>query len=204
MRYNLESNVEEAINAWRSIESVSPINGDDINGFHNWINWNGYKSEHKAFDFAAYVNKSVQCFLGLPKDTLVRAIADGKVMGVYHDKDPFTSEILTEHDKVEGYSLLANYSHVIPLVSKGERVRRGKPIARLYSDPGFYSGRLVHLDLMLVNPYSEPGNRDFIDPLNIFDFGYLQAVPENRGDFRIEGLKEKPEIRIANYRRLRI
>ncbi|MFA5857368.1 MAG: M23 family metallopeptidase [Candidatus Pacearchaeota archaeon] len=194
MRNNLESNIEEAILAWRRIGPNIPINENTIEGFHNWINWNGYRINHEGFDFASYVNKDGECVLGLPKETPVYPLADGEVVRIHKDNDSYKNIIFIRYDINNYEKLISLYGHVVPEVKEGDLVSKTKRIGRLYHDSG-YRNRLVHLHLELLDPASESLSWKFIDPLTVFDFGYLQAIPQNSWDFRIDGLDFKPEIK---------
>src|SRR3989338_2523281 len=85
MSKNLERITDETT-AWHpNLDVVLPVNGSDIPDFREWVNWSGwqgYSPDHTAYDFAAYLNQKGKCVLGLPKETPIRAVADGIVRQV--------------------------------------------------------------------------------------------------------------------------
>ena len=67
------------------LDIVLPVDGTDIPHFREWVNWSGWKGyspDHTAYDFAAYLSEDGRVVLGLPKETPVRAVADGFVRQV--------------------------------------------------------------------------------------------------------------------------
>ena len=199
---------------WTSnLEVCLPINGNEIRGFKQWVNWGGFTmkmsllsklnifsrslSGHDGFDFADYINVNNECVLGLPAETNVRTIADGIIDAVQYHGGYFDS-IRIDH---KGDKLFSEYHHVTPLVKIGDRMRKGDIIAKLYKDPGNEEGRLVHLHFALVQDI-----RDLVDPAYIFpEITELVASPERKTKgFKIRGLKYKPNIVIANFKKLNI
>ncbi len=186
----------------RDLDIALPIRDSDIHGFRKWVNWNGYKEDHYAFDFAAYIDSNGRCVLGLPPEIPVRAIADGtviKVKGVdVFGHGSYFSQIDMEH----GNGMRSTYCHLNPLVMYGKSVKKGDAIATLYKEDGCETGRLVHLHLELNNgsavwPY-------FIDPTELFpEINELVATPWESKSFEIPQLNPQPEIHIANFRNLR-
>ncbi|MDE1828464.1 MAG: M23 family metallopeptidase [Candidatus Micrarchaeota archaeon] len=199
------------------LDVSSPIRGEEIEGFSRWIDWNGFgvKHEygiHRAFDFSAYLSKDGKSVLGLPRETKVRAIADGKVVQVNDLNGDYFTLVHIQHNKMDhtyvAGGMLSTYCHVTPLVKAGQKVRRGQVIATLHKDPGNISGRLVHLHFELSDAVSNSSNNPSHrrrDPLTILpSINELKAIPPASLEFEIKGLKRQPEIEIANFKKLRI
>jgi len=142
---------------------VMPVDGNKIAGFETWICWNGFDPiAHSGFDFACYLRKDNRIILGLPK-LEVCSILDGTVKDIFLTT-PFSGffstllngltfrnyfcTIVIEHE-IGDQKLYSAYSHVNPLVVKGQRVKKGNTIAKLYKSPGNHTGYLVHLHFAL-------------------------------------------------------
>ena len=82
----VDGRIQLEANNWESIadtvNSMSPINIRDLPHFSEWINYNGFVSDHQGIDFAAYMNKWEESVLGLPGNTGVHSILDGVVLHV--------------------------------------------------------------------------------------------------------------------------
>jgi hypothetical protein len=205
-----------------------PINGADIKDFGTWVRSNGYQHrdydgqyQHKAFDFAAYLDRSGNCILGLPKGTPVRAVADGVVsLENYFVGPSYGAEIRIYHNpNKRANRIFSSYHHVENHVSDGKFVKKGDVIATLYSDDGSEKGRLVHLHLVLHNSQSSwrRGFNYFLeiyfhgkcyslteDPAKIFHelCGCPLAVPQGAVQFTLKYPESSPPIHIANFKEL--
>ena len=204
---NLESITEETRIWTPNLDIVSPINGLDIPEFQEWVNWSGWKGyaqDHTAHDFAAYLTKDGRCVLGLPKETPVRAVADGIVaqvsQGLAGSGVPYATFINIEHAE-KGSGLFSAYHHVDPLVEQGQRVKKGDVIANLYKDEGNEEGKLVHLHFEMRHGWNV---RDrLVNPALIFpEINKYKAEPQGNPDFQILGLPEQPKKYIANFKKL--
>jgi len=152
-----------------NLDIVAPIYGSDIKGFSRWVKWNGFSENHKAYDFAAYIDEDGRCVLGLPSETPIRSIADGVVRQISQGlarEAGYATFINIEHAR-EGSSLFSCYCHVDPLVINRQPVKKGDTIATLYKDTGDEAGRLVHLHFELANAWSVRLRE--ADPAMIFD-----------------------------------
>ncbi|MFZ2602789.1 MAG: M23 family metallopeptidase, partial [Candidatus Omnitrophota bacterium] len=179
---------------------ILPIDGMQIKGFKNWLNWFGYNEDynHLAFDFAAYLNNELKCVFGLPGGTEVKAVAGGLVKEAV--RFGYAGWIIIEHG-VQNSGMFSEYWHVIPLVKEGQNVEKGEVIAKLYKDKGCEAGRLVHLHLMLSDQRTD--NKYYVDPIEIFPhLDLYQCEPQPSLGFKIKGLDVSPEIVRANFRRL--
>ncbi|MBI4918622.1 M23 family metallopeptidase [archaeon] len=191
------------------LDLVLPINGDQIPGFSrlvNWSGWKGYEDDHLAHDFAAYIDSSGNCVLGLPEQTEVRAVADGVVIQVSQglcEGDGYATFINIEHGP-KGGEKFSSYHHVNPLVKYDQSVQKGEVIATLHKDSGTIEGRLVHLHFELVNGWNvAKGYRArHVDPGCIFPkLTDLTAAPQGKLEFKING-KSPKKIVIANFEKL--
>ncbi|MEK7680120.1 MAG: peptidoglycan DD-metalloendopeptidase family protein, partial [Deltaproteobacteria bacterium] len=195
------------------LDIVSPIDVSFIENFRGWLNWNGFgiANGHSAFDFAAYLTSGDGAVLGLPENTPVRAVADGTVLQVlWPYKDPsrgYEGLINIGHGEITltlGDSMLSSYTHLIPLVQQGQKVRKREIIGKLYKDPGSEKGRLVHLHLELGNAWSMTRLRGVDPALILFARENLPVcLPQGNAHFTISG-RENTSIRIANFRNLRL
>lgn len=181
------------------LDVTLPIDGRDIHGFIKWVNWNGYSKEndHQGFDFAAYLAQDGSCILGLPKETPVRAVADGVVSSIGRpDLYGYFRNITIRHSRLIG-GLESRYFHIVPSVEIGRPVKKGNIIATLYEDERDYSGkgkRLVHLHIELISRASQ-----YTDPAFIFhELNDLVAEPQCSKNFRILQDNQQPTIRLAN------
>ena len=191
----------------QDLDIALPINGSDIPYFREWINWNGWKGNchyHTAFDFASYFTGDGKCILGLPRETPVRAIADGIVKQVSHGLAgsgvPYACFINIEHGKEES-GLFSAYHHVVPLVKDGKEVKKGDVVAILYKDAGNEEGKLVHLHFEMSHGWDVKDRK--VDPVSLFpQIEKYRAEPQGSKNFQISDLSEQPEISIANFKEL--
>lgn len=137
------------VEPWVSdLDLALPIDGSEIPGFKAWICWNALKSKiHDGFDFACYFKDNNEIILGLPQ-VKVSSIFNGVVKFIYLLQNPYSTTVILEHP-IAGRKLYSLYCHVVPLVSKGQKISKGQTIAVLYRDHGENAGRLVHLHFML-------------------------------------------------------
>ncbi len=202
--------ITKDIMVWeRHLDITCPVDSKDIKGFGQWVNWNGFKPGHLAFDFAAYMDRTGgKIVLGLPSETPIRAVADGLVIGVSRGVCGYAHYIHIEHGKEEfmglmGDGLMSGYYHVVPLVEAGKKVKKGDIIATLYKNPGESEGRLVHLHFGLENAYD--GKPNEVDPVELFpEIGVLVAEPQGSARFAIRDLTPSPEISISHFAKLMI
>lgn len=116
---------------WTNLDLELPVRGEDIEGFKKLVNWNGYRRDHQAFDFAAYINNEDECVLGLPPETPVRAVGDGKIVHVskgIDGLDEYLTTIKIEHSR-NGEKFLSEYHHTNPdydLGTYGKDVKKEK------------------------------------------------------------------------------
>jgi murein DD-endopeptidase MepM/ murein hydrolase activator NlpD len=202
------------------LDTQLPINPQDIPNFKAWINWNGFefdsetwKGPHKGFDFGAYLTNDNKIILGLPEGTKIRAIADGKVIliskgssitGNYDELNGYFAEVRIAHGMIDS-GMGSHYLHAVPLVEKGEEVKKGDVIATLHKDSGEDRGRLVHLHLEMINA---PGTKKEVwwtkpvDP-KILDESLLKfsAIPQGSAHFSVPGLSGIP-IETVNFKEL--
>lgn len=190
-----------------TLDIVLPINGSDIDDFREWVNWSGWKGyspHHTAYDFAAYLSEDEKVFLGLPKETPVRAIADGIVRQVSYGLAgrgvPYACFMNIEHG-AEGSGLFSAYHHIDPIAREGEKVKKGEIIGTLYKDKGSEEGRLVHLHFELTHGWyvkDRKCNPELIYP----SLTRYRAEPQGSTYFKILGMNKQPEIYIANFKKL--
>jgi murein DD-endopeptidase MepM/ murein hydrolase activator NlpD len=208
--------INEQTTLWTpDLVTVTPVNESSIPGFNQWVVWNDPVSHlltrgmwESHFDWAAYLHQDGKIVVGLPEGAIVRAIADGRATQVLTASigsrgDPYLHQITIEHGKKES-GLCSVYLHVVPSVHKGEEVRQGQPIGVLYKDPGWIKGRLVHLELTLINGWSDPSDRVWVDPEKTIYAAtdFLHAHPQASLGFRIAEWTADPVISIANFHRL--
>ena len=209
--------LEHIANGISTSDLVSlPVYGEDIPGFVKWVNWNGYRNGHEAFDFAAYMNDKGQCVLGLPAKTPVRAIADGMVTlfsrGEEHlygaAIDSYLGRVHILHQLNDEFWFYIGYVHIVPDVKLFERVKKGEPIGTLYKDPEGDIGRLVHLHftiykyndhIKLLHSGGEMDSKELFGEITD-----LIANPQGIPEFRILGLDPQPEIVFANFKLLQL
>jgi murein DD-endopeptidase MepM/ murein hydrolase activator NlpD len=154
---------------WNSdLDLQLPIDKSQIDGFQSFINWNGFKSDHTAYDFAAYLNKNQETILGLPSDLNIHAIANGNVRQIITSfGDNYHTRIHIEHGN-SGSGMFSSYAHVVPLVEENSIVKKGQLIARIFYEKKQQYGRLSpHLHFQLSNG-RETKNRLLVDPIKIF------------------------------------
>ncbi len=148
---------------WKSsLDIVMPIYGSDIPNFGQWINWSGWKGyseDHDAVDYACYLDKTGDCILGLPAETPVRAVADGRVCQISNllGGGDYQRMINIEHAS-EGSGLFSGYHHVVPVIKNNQEVKKGDVIGTLYKDESNEERKLVHLHFKLRNGWNF-GNR---------------------------------------------
>lgn len=194
---------------------VLPIDGRDIRGFKQWVCWNGYRyqqlgytviADHKGYDFASYIAEDSKCYLGLPAETPVKAIADGTVTYIENRYGPYYASIHIKHGEGktdEDNGLFSDYCHVNPEVQQGQKVKKGDIIATLYKDEGSLEGNLVHLHFSLTHGWNKPVTSDEVDPARLYpSLVQLTAHPQGRISFTVFGLEYNPEIKIANFEKL--
>ena len=195
-------------NTWTpNLDIVLPIDGSDIRGFKEWVNWSGWKGyseHHTAYDFAAYLNDEGNCVLGLHQDTPVRAVADGVVRQISNGfGGEYACFMNIEHGS-KGSGMFSAYHHVAPLVKDGQEVRKGEVIATLHKDEGDEEGKLVHLHFELANGWNHGSRiKRAVNPELIYSkLANYKAEPQGSPDFQILGLQKQPEIYIANFKKL--
>ncbi|NTV23474.1 MAG: M23 family metallopeptidase [Nanoarchaeota archaeon] len=212
------NNLESIANAseWSAnLDVEMPIRERDIPGFEKWINWNSYNPNldrdgemiHNGYDFAAYYNSQGECVLGLPAETVVRAIADGvaSISTCAHPEEQVRDFYRTMILKHNDAGLASGYAHIIPLVEEGQIVKKGDPILKLYKSPGSEWGRIVHLHFYLGKiPFDGlPNVNDLIecvDPCSVFgQFSCLDANPQNAQIFEVPQLQTTRRV-IAHFR----
>ncbi len=200
-------NITQDTRLWTpDLDIILPVDGSDIPYFKDWVNWSGWKGyddDHKAYDFSAYLTHDDKVVLGLPKKTPVRAVADGIVKQISDglaEGVPYACFLNLEHGR-EGSGLFTQYHHIVPVVEEGQRVKKGDIIATLYKDPGDEEGQLVHLHFQMWHGWNT-GNR-MCNPEDIYpSIRKNKAYPQGSSDFRILGFYRKPDIHIANFKRL--
>lgn len=179
-----------------------PILERDIPDFKQWINWSGWKGYspfHTAYDFAAYLDNKGECVLGLEENTPIRAVADGyisKIRNWINIICPYYNVLSIKFLEDDNYS--AHYLHIKPSVKKGQMVKRGDVIGKLYKDEENNQGRLVHLHFELVDSKKREIPIEDIYP----SLKYPRAVPQGDKRFKLLGFEKQPKIKIANFRRL--
>src|SRR3989338_2136858 len=180
-----------------------PIDTARIPDFKELIAWNGFREHpkskkhallnHSGWDFAAYFNQRDEVVLGLPEETVVHAVGDGRITyehityrlqreGIKHYMGGIN---LHPRDCPEGFFI--HYGHITPLVDEGVSVRKGQPIATLYKRPGNQEGEFVHLHLE-VGEINE-SEVQTIDPILLFPqlSSLPQAQPQGEPRFRVSG-----------------
>ena len=205
---------------WSSeLGAILPLNTRTVPGFKSWICWNGFQEgRHLNFDFACYLKKDNSIVLGLPP-MRVRSMLDGVVRAVVAPWGcPDHQGIIVEHD-VEGRALYAGYAHVEPLVQKGQEVKKGDTIARLYKGPGKKKGNLVRLGLVLAHQYNDSfwrslrmeflgkgiaGLEDVIDSAEVFpEMNTYVCNPQAAPKFVVSALgADTCTPAIANFKKL--
>lgn len=190
-----------------TLDIVLPIDGSDIQGFREWVNWSGWKGyspHHTAYDFAAYLTEGGTCVLGLPKETPVRAVADGTVRQVSHGiagrEVPYACFMNIEHGRA-GSGVFSSYHHIAPIAENGQEVKKGDIVATLHKDEGEEEGKLVHLHFELSHGW-DVSDRKCNPELIYPSIGKYRAEPQGSPDFQILSLPKQPEIRIANFNKL--
>lgn len=206
-----------------SLDTVLPIDGSEIPKFKAWINWNGFQLDgmtgngHDGFDFAAYITTDNRVVLGLPKDTKIRAVADGVVKQVLDTPEivggGYGVMVNIEHGANDS-GMFSSYVHVRPTAGVGTIVKKGDAIGELYKDPDGEEGRLVHLHLILISGWGTKGTSmrggsmnmnirtddpKFIDP-SIYE---LSAVPQGSANFTLPDLPNS-KVEFAHFKRVRV
>lgn len=144
------------------LDTVLPIDGKELPGFKSWVNWNGFHLDretgegHGGYDFAAYLNEDNKVVFGLPPETKIRAVANGKIIQVLETYGGYATMITVEHGSRDS-GMFSTYVHVNPLAEHGMEVKKGDVIAELYKDPGEEEGRLVHLHLRMNSGWGTRG-----------------------------------------------
>jgi len=200
--------IDKKTRIWTSdLDIVLPIDGRDVPEFSQWVNWSGWKGYsqyHTAYDFAAYLDNNGNCVLGLPKETPVRAISDGLVAqvstGLAGEGVPYATFINVEHAE-EQSGLFSAYHHVYPLVSYGQKVKKGDVIATLHKDEGENERNLVHLHFEMSNGWNIRDRN--VNPEDIYPLIRTpKAESQGSKDFRLIDFQEQPRIIIANFKKL--
>ena len=204
---NLERITEDTKIWTPALDIVLPIDGSDIKGFREWVNWSGWKGyspHHTAYDFAAYLSEDGRVVLGLPKETPVRAIADGVVRQVSHGLAgrgvTYACFMNIEHG-AKGSGLFSAYHHIDPIAQDGQEVKKGDVVGTLHKDEGSEEGKLVHLHFEMRQSWyvrDRKCNPESIYPSII----RYRAEPQGSPDFKILGMNEQPEKYIANFKKL--
>lgn len=158
--------IDHKVTEWGADSDTSlPINGSDIPGFVAWVNGNGFNYDcttrrgHDGFDFGAYLRDDGTVVIGLPKETPVRAVANGVVRQVLVGDmtgGAYGCLVNVEHGE-EGSGMFSGYVHVEPRIYSDTIVEKGDVIGTLHRDSGTEEGRLVHLHLSLVNGWNSNG-----------------------------------------------
>ncbi len=219
---SLKKPITKETREWESgLDVILPINGADLPDFKAWVNWNGFHLDrgtgegHDGYDFSAYLTTDDRVIFGLPADTKIRAVADGKVAQVLDDPEAvgggYGVMITLEHG-THNSGMFSQYIHVKPLIDYGVEVKKGDVIAELYKDPEAKEGRLVHLHIRLVSGWGTRrtsimgGGRNIRtdDPKVLSEEIYkYTANPQGSAQFSI---KEVPHVKIetANFSRVRV
>lgn len=202
-------------------DTVLPVDGKDIPGFKEWINWNGFQLDretgkgHDGFDFGSYLTEDRRVVLGLPPNTPIRAVADGIVAQVMDSPEAvgggYGVMINIEHG-ADDSGMFSTYVHVVPLVEHGQAVKKGDVIATLYKDSDGEEGRLVHLHLNLISGWGTRGtsiiggakNKRLDDPRYISEEIYkYNAEPQGNANFSVPTLPNA-KVETANFKKVRI
>lgn len=207
---------------WESgLDVVLPINGADLPGFKTWVNWNGFHLDretgrgHDGYDFAAYLTPDDKVVFGLPADTKIRAVADGKVAQVLDNTEAvgggYGIMITLEHGTY-GSGMFSQYVHIKPLIENGAEVRKGDVIGELYKDPEGEEGRLVHLHMTLVSGWGTRGTSIMgggknirTDDPRILSKDIYRYIAEPQGSPQFS-IREIPNVKIetSNFKRVRV
>ncbi len=202
------------------LDTALAIDGRDIEGFREWINWNDAdidrtgvrvtRGYHQGLDLAAYLNTEGEIVLGLPPNAPVRAVADGRIDTIATEDAGYNGWIRIEHGKL-GSAMDSIYRHVVAREGlKGHtEVKKGDIIGTLYIDEPREgnSGRLVHLHLEMLNGLEtkvdvmmSKESEQLISPLDVIDSAVRKhtAMPQQSANFQVRGLEDAP-IKIANF-----
>lgn len=203
------------------LDVALPINEADLLDFKSWVNWNGFQLDretgkgHDGYDFAVYLTTDDRVIFGLPADTKIRAVADGKVAQVLDNPETvgggYGVMVTLEHGAYDS-GMFSQYVHVKPLIEQGAEVKKGDIIAELYKDPEGEEGRLVHLHMTLVSGWGTRGtsvmgggkNKRTDDPKVLSENIYkYTANPQGSTQFSV---RERPQAKIetTNFRRVRV
>lgn len=166
MRLPITANTRE----WSpELDAALPINTDDIPGFVAWVNCNGFLLDrntgrgHDGFDFGAYLRDDDKVVVGLPKETPVRAVADGVVRQVLiggMTGGGYGCMVNIEHGGDDS-GMFSSYIHIDPSIEPEAEVAKGEVLGSLYKDSGNRIGRLVHLHMRLVDGWGTHGTGEF-------------------------------------------
>ncbi len=214
--------ITEETREWEpGLDVTLPIDGADLPDFKAWINWNGFHLDrktgegHDGYDFAAYLTTDNRVVFGLPPETKIRAVADGRVAQVLDTPEAvgggYGVMITLEHGAHDS-GMFSQYVHVKPLIEHGVAVKKGDVIAELYKDPDGEEGRLVHLHTTLVSGWGTRGTSVVGGGKNIRtdDPGVLSeeiykytADPQGSAQFSV---KEIPNVKVenANFSRIKV
>jgi len=171
LTHNFESLTKKLITKetreWEpNLDTSLPIDGHELPNFKAWVNWNGFSLDretgkgHSGYDFAAYLSTENIVVLGLPPETKIRAVADGRIAQVLDNPDAIGGGygvMLTIEHGADSSGMFSQYVHVKPLIKEGVEARKGDIVAELYKDPGENEGRLVHLHFELISGWGTKG-----------------------------------------------
>jgi murein DD-endopeptidase MepM/ murein hydrolase activator NlpD len=222
LAHPIKKPITSEIREWEpNQDTVLPIDGKDIPGFKEWINWNGFQLDretgkgHDGFDFGAYLTEDGRIVLGLLPNTPIRAVADGIVAQVMDSPEAvgggYGVTINLEHGANDS-GMLSTYIHVVPLVEYGQAVKKGDVIATLYKDPDGEKGRLVHLHLSLISGWGTRGtpimggskNKRLDDPKFISEEIYkYSAEPQGNSNFSVPTISDA-RVEIANFKKVNV
>lgn len=193
------------------LDTALPIKGEDIPGFRQWIAFNDFHLDprnplegHDGFDFAAYLDEEGKVILGLPAETKIRAVADGRLSGIGYP-DSYAGTVRLEHGE-DNSGMFSEYVHVVSDLERGSRVKKGDVIGTLYKDPDGEEGRLVHLHLSLINGWDVGGgvfdrkvDPAIIDPT----IKKHRVTPMGSSHFTVDSMPGI-EVRNAHFKNVRV
>lgn len=208
-------------NQWSSnLDTALPIYGSDIPGFVSWVNGGGFTLDrstgkgHDGFDFGAYLRDDRTVVIGLPKETPVRAVADGIVKQVLMNDSTgweYGCLINVEHGGDTG--MFSGYCHVDPSIEANTEVHKGDILGTLYKDKGSIEGRLVHLHLQLADGWGTHGTsimggglRLRLQDPGLIDSAIYDLTPETQGWKPFDAIESlgAHALHIAHFERVRV
>lgn len=155
----------ENVGIWTpDMDLITPIDESQIPGFEEWVHYNGFRNprrEHTGFDFASYLDTNDTCILGLPAETVVRAVRDGVVLVATQTGWPYADHVAVSHGE-PGDGFNSEYHHVIPLVENQDIVEKGQPLGTLFHQKreGSRPEQLIHLHFEMANAFDTLSVRD--------------------------------------------